>query len=444
MAQETRAQLYAKILANLPDNTTEQITPATDRAVEDAEVESCYNLLDDTAVNVNYNPTTVGDWNPEEPTGPTEVGRALDILATRTSKNLSDDIAYVSNSGNDTTAELGNPLKPFLTFAAAVSAVPLNNFIIKSLGGEFTNVAPDNKNWIDTTKSNGIIDLSGTKINNTFVRVNGDNVTILLHGGEINSTLATTTVTLGAVGNLIGCKLIGGKVIQNYAGAGTAVEILNNSEVNSVYIQSNATSNSVGISNIGTTSKQARIERCQIVASRGSLGGNLNIIDSVYETTGFCLELTTQAVTIENSSLTTTGGPYVCRGQGGGTLNIYGISSYLKNEDGTGKGISFGTSVNDNVYFQNCIIYGATGAIEYTGGTTTSANVDHIYKECGLYCDSGSEPFTEPVSYSGSFLGNIRSINNTYSEAQTLIVGTKITEYNKTEITGLQLPQIEI
>jgi hypothetical protein len=437
MAQETRAQLYAKILANLPDNTTEQITPATDRAVEDAEVESCYNLLDDTAVNVNYNPTTVGDWNPEEPTGPTEVGRALDILATRTSKNLSDDIAYVSNSGNDTTAELGNPLKPFLTFAAAVSAVPLNNFIIKSLGGEFTNVGGEN--WINTNKSNGIIDLSGTKINSTFVRTNGDNVTILLHGGEIN-TVAGTSVELGFSGSVIGCRIIGGKVINNLTN-GTAIVLNNNCEANGVYAQA---TNGVGISNIGTTSKQSRIERCEIVASRGSLGGNLNIIDSVYKTTGICLELTTEAVTIENSSLTTTGGTYVCRGQGGGTLNIYGISSYLKNESVTGKGIGFGSSVNDNVYFQNCIIYGATGAIEYTGGVTTSANVDHVYKECALYCDSGSEPFAEPVSYSGSFLGNIRSINNTYSEAQTLIVGTKITEYNKTEITGLQLPQIEI
>ena len=54
MAQETRAQLYAKILANLPDNTTELITPATDRAVEDAEVESCYNLQDDDATEVSY------------------------------------------------------------------------------------------------------------------------------------------------------------------------------------------------------------------------------------------------------------------------------------------------------------------------------------------------------------------------------------------------------
>jgi hypothetical protein len=80
MAQETRAQLYAKILANLPDNTTEQITPATDRAVENAEVESCYNLLDDEATDVNYNPTTGTDWvNPD----PTEVGGALDDLAGR-------------------------------------------------------------------------------------------------------------------------------------------------------------------------------------------------------------------------------------------------------------------------------------------------------------------------------------------------------------------------
>ena len=80
MAQETRAQLYAKILANLPDNTTEQITPATDRAVENAEVESCYNLLDDDATNVTYNPSDGADWVDPDPT---EVGGALDDLAGR-------------------------------------------------------------------------------------------------------------------------------------------------------------------------------------------------------------------------------------------------------------------------------------------------------------------------------------------------------------------------
>ena len=80
MAKKTRPELYAKILANLPDNTTEQITPATDREVENAEVESCFNLLDDDATDVNYNPTTSADWLPEG--APSEVGERFRYISS--------------------------------------------------------------------------------------------------------------------------------------------------------------------------------------------------------------------------------------------------------------------------------------------------------------------------------------------------------------------------
>ena len=92
-----RITVQALIDANLPDNTTEEITPEKHREVETALNDNSFNKDSDTAVNVNYSPTSINfDWLPEG--DPTEVGGALDILAARTGKNPSDDIAYVSNS----------------------------------------------------------------------------------------------------------------------------------------------------------------------------------------------------------------------------------------------------------------------------------------------------------------------------------------------------------
>lgn len=80
MANKTRAQLQATIDANIPDNTTELITPALHREVETDLKDSNFNKLDDTAFDVSYTPTTSGDW---DVTIPTNDGDGLDQLASR-------------------------------------------------------------------------------------------------------------------------------------------------------------------------------------------------------------------------------------------------------------------------------------------------------------------------------------------------------------------------
>ena len=255
MAQETRAQLYAKILANLPDNTTEAITPATDRAVEDAEVESCYNLLDDDATDVTYNPGDGANWdNPD----PTEVGGALDDLAGRVTtiegepnqtavqtpytpttpsdwdaipaptelqsstdelaqrlrifetNNFSQDVAYVSNYGSDVVGEfeLGNPSKPFATIQAALNALPVSNCIVKALGGTYT--VPPTTNLIVASKNNCIVDVSGCTLNGR-IQISGNNITLNLRGSTL--TDPTTNGTLIANGGA-DCSILleGGKI----------------------------------------------------------------------------------------------------------------------------------------------------------------------------------------------------------------------------------------
>jgi len=74
-----RVTVQALIDANLPDNTTEEITPEKHREVETSLNDNSFNKDSDTAVNVNYSPTTPTDWD----VTPTEVKGGLDELASR-------------------------------------------------------------------------------------------------------------------------------------------------------------------------------------------------------------------------------------------------------------------------------------------------------------------------------------------------------------------------
>jgi hypothetical protein len=104
MAKKNRVDLNAVIQSNLPDNTTDFITPALDREVEIDEIDSCFNLEDDTAVDVNYTPTTPADWG----IIPTEVAGSLDELASRVevlelSPSLVRQIPFYVNTGSTTS-----------------------------------------------------------------------------------------------------------------------------------------------------------------------------------------------------------------------------------------------------------------------------------------------------------------------------------------------------
>ena len=183
MAKKNRVDLNAVIQANLPDNNTDFITPALDREVEIDEVDSCFNLEDDTAVDVNYAPTTPADWGG---TLPTEVGDGLDILIKKVSTNASQTIAYVATNGSDVVNEyeIGNPLKPFLTIQAAINALPSSNAIVKVLGGTYSE-APTSGVVTITGKSFFILDMSGCILNGTMVITASSSVFVNLKSGKI-------------------------------------------------------------------------------------------------------------------------------------------------------------------------------------------------------------------------------------------------------------------
>lgn len=64
MAQKTRPGLQTTIDSNLPDNTTDFITPLLHREVEEDLKDSNFNILDDTTIDVTHNPAVPSNYNP--------------------------------------------------------------------------------------------------------------------------------------------------------------------------------------------------------------------------------------------------------------------------------------------------------------------------------------------------------------------------------------------
>ena len=125
--------------------------------------DSYYNLLSETrtALSTTYDNTATNSlWTVPAPVNEQE---AIDKLITSVSTNPSDNVAYVDSiKGVDTTAEIGNPLKPFLLIQSAVDAVPTANSMVLVAPGTYSS-------GVNTTKSNFILDIRGCIINNIIV-----------------------------------------------------------------------------------------------------------------------------------------------------------------------------------------------------------------------------------------------------------------------------------
>jgi hypothetical protein len=129
---------------------------------------------------------TPAEWNPEG--APTEVRGGLDILAARTGVNLSQSIAYVSNTGLNPgiTPELGNPLKPFATIEDAANALPNSNAYLKVFPGTYPfSTTPG---YQIAAKTDWIIDIQGCEITNEIVVVTSTNVLINAKNAKITDT----------------------------------------------------------------------------------------------------------------------------------------------------------------------------------------------------------------------------------------------------------------
>ena len=124
MAQLTRAQIQTKITNWITTNGNKEITGAQVNEILTDMIDSGFLQLDEirTAESILYQMVaTPSDWNgglapSTQNLVNDELAQRLKILETN---NFSNNIAYVSLTGNDGTAELGNPAKPYATFEQA-------------------------------------------------------------------------------------------------------------------------------------------------------------------------------------------------------------------------------------------------------------------------------------------------------------------------------------
>lgn len=439
MAKKNRVDLNAVIQANLPDNTIDFITPALDREVEIDEVDSCFNLEDDTAVDVNYNPSTPLDW---DVTIPTEVKAGLDQAAQRVrllEGFPSANMAYVDSiKGSDTVGEfeLGNPLRPFKTIPAALAALPTNNIYIKVIAGVYGTVGTPMGIGINS-RNNVVLDIQGSVLNG-FITLNSasTNVVLITYGSVFNSTSSIYGSINGSV------NILGGTFNLNVAGS--FPNFKNNTNRSSLVKDVIATTNS----NFNVYQYyEGTFQNCKFLKTGGAGGGNVQLDGS--STVG--LEFINCKFESESFFyVTSSGGNNIatfrdCEAVCDTVDGMYGITTngfhgffyncYIKNISGCVLNI---TEASNVVKFEGCTLEGFTDCIDLsdlnTGGGRV-AGTDNVFKDCLLYAGSG-DIFLEPVSYSASDFGEVLSINNTYNKTQPTVL--KITEHSAFVDANLQ------
>ena len=413
-----RATVEALIDANLPDNTTEQITPEKHREVEKSLNNNSFNKDSDEATDVNYTPTNSADWLPEG--DPSEVGEGLDVLAARTGVNLSQDIAYVSNvTTAGITPELGNPLKPFATFLAALNALPSSNCTVKVLGGTYTEN-------LTIVKDNFVLDAQGIVLNGA-VTFNGDSIIMNFKGSNINSSILGYGIRQVSLTNKY-CQIIGGVWTESNATNSEAFRNLNNTTIkgslilNSGYcIQGcdNCVFENVitdGGSGIRRSANNV-FNNCTIEATAGFSDG------AAYTSPNSASNKFINCHLISATPLI-----------GESTLGVNGefINTKIENV-GTGNAITVSGNTFLLTFTNNCILIGQSNCIEFTT-VTRPTNTDVLFKDCILYAGTG-EIIKEPT-YLVTDLGETLCINNTFNKTQ--ITSVKVTEQNTYVNTNLQ------
>ena len=431
MAQETRTDLKTLIDNYITTNGNKNITGAQLNEILTNIIDSGFLQLDElrTALSTTYDPATPANWNA---TIPTEVKAALDQAISRVvtvensiSSNPSQDIAYVSDTGSDILGdfEIGNPLKPFATFATALNALPSSNCIVKALGGTYTEDIVLNSG---TVKSKCALILEGVTINGRIsISTTNSDISIFLNGSTIISSTSAATISISANGNNF---IYGGTVINNNAnekcleGSGSGIKNVIGTKFES---QKNCTNGCFTFNFVKCNFNSQSV--CVFRTNNSEFYG-CNIVS---------------ATSIGFFSSTTSCKLYNCFIEGGnngiqGENNLIGYFNNCRIEGTNGKAASIGTNSNE-LFLKDCDLIGSNDCIEYLSNTTRAATTNHIFQNCKMYAGTGNI-FNEPT-YGVSDLGNTQVINCTYNKSFTPATGPqKIFEYNKVEIAGLQEP----
>ena len=426
MAQKNRADLQIVIDTNLPDNTTDLITPVGHREVEEDLKDSNFNKLDDTAFDVNYTPTTPLDW---DATVPTETGGALDILIKKTLTNTSDNIAYVSINGSDTVGEfeIGNPLKPFLTINAAITAVSANG-IVKVLGGVYTED-------IEIDKSNIVLDIQSVTVTGKINITNfTTNISVIAYNSVFNYTGTQPTVRQNTTSQTI--NFYGG--VYNSFGASSTVISAGAKFYDSKFNQVTSSS-SFGLASL-SCNNSSNFYNCVITSS-----GNTGVVSNCENNKFYNCDITSNSIygfLQLSSNIGTPDYLYNCKIKGDSNAFFSGatagrqcslISYNTDFESVTGVGIRIFDDI-DVLLIDGGSIKGFTDCISLAS-IDRLAGTNNILKDVRLYAGSGL--IINEVSYDPTDLGVFNLQNNMLNKVLTY--SSKVIDNgNNSVIVGLQ------
>ncbi len=419
MAQLTRAQIQTKITNWITTNGDKEITGAQVNEILTDMIDSGFLQLDEvrTAQSVLYqlvgNPT---DWNGG--TAPATQNLVNDELAQRLTafetNNFSQDIAFVSNDGDDLTAELGNPSKPFKTIKAAWEGSPQNNAVIKVLGGTYSETSLD---FTLFQKTNFILDLSSitlTTSNPTVgLRPQGSSKgAILLHGATLNCALRLGSNTAREIS-------VYGGTINGFLDLGekSYIQGVNINSSSFVAVQSE-------IENI---EERAYLSNCRIVCTSSSFAA----IFQVSATFSNCFiqgvnvayqpfSSNTRYSKFINCTLKTTGASSATIFGANGVLN--GIFKQCKIESQGGKAVEVGGAANTSTsaFFEDCDIIADTDCVNINSNLERTAATRTTFKRCSFYTNTGEIVTGTP---------------NVADLGKTSLIGTTLT--NKALLGGL-------
>ena len=433
MSQETRTDLKTLIDNYFTANGNKNITGPQVNEVLTNIIDSGFLQLDElrTALSTSYDPATPANWNA---TIPTEVKAALDQAISRVatvedsiSSNPSDNIAYVSDSGVDLEAEVGNPLNPFASINSAINAVSTNG-IVKVLGGTYTEDISINKSDItldiQSVTVTGKIDISNfinnvvlTCYNSVFnftgtsptFRQNTASQTVKIYGGTFNSFGVSSTVVC------IGAKFHNSKFNQVTSSGSSSLPSLSCSTSSQFY---NCTITSNGNNGVLSNCENNKFYNCNIKSFSNvgfrQLSLNTGTPDYLYN----CI--------IEGD----VNGFF----SGASANRQCSLISYNTSFTGvTGEGFKIFDDI-DILLVQGGSIKGDTDCI-YLSGIDRLTGTNNILNTVRLYAGSGVI-FNE-ASYDGTDSGVFNLQNNMINK--TVTYSSKIVDNgNNTVITGLQ------
>ena len=459
-----------------PDNNNKEITAADLRTwlnellsqIQDI-LDSYFNKLDELRITstLNYDiVATPTDWNGG--TAPATQNLVNDELASRTkilensiSTNPSNDIAYVSDGGSDTVGlfEIGNPLKPFATIQAAIDALPNNNSTVYVLGGTYTEstglaylINMEIKNNINiilkgvtingsirlANCNNCFVDLSGSVVNSNLtyglVVVTSSNCAINLEAGKINGR-----VDLSLSGSING-SIKGGEIIST---TGSALTIGEGAFVDSVYINSISSGNTVGGLTIRSSTnilKKPIVTNCRIEESTNYAVHGNGILQNcvIIALAGFRSDSSVLIPELYDCRIEATGSGNHCVAGESKTKGKFKNCTLISENNNVRM---FGNC--EDLNFENCTFIAEKDCLEISATITRSGD-DTILQNCSFF-PAQTNVLGVVLNDSGGYgsdTGVFRFIRNTYSKVWSTTDALRAIDYNSTTIVGLLPPPI--